>query len=158
MIRANVEFGFIIIAFEQLEPFGFSFNKFFLNGFTEKVELWHFVKTTAISFFSMNWTCRTKYLSHFKHLRNKTGLNLADKRRILYKRLFALPTRTIWKKVYCLSTRLPRFPNLFFVKVHSAIKILNYYKGILKSYEIIHKPFNDTSPINQCCTSFFLFN
>ena len=52
MIRANVEFGFIIIAFEQLEPLGSSsFNKFFLNGFTEKVELWHFVKTTAISFF-----------------------------------------------------------------------------------------------------------
>jgi hypothetical protein len=45
--------------------------------------LWHFVKTTAISFFSMNWTYKTRYISHFKHLRNKTGLNLADKRRIL---------------------------------------------------------------------------
>ncbi len=59
-------------------------------------------------------------------------------------------------QLLCRQPTLPRYflKLFFFVNILSGIEIQYYYIFILKSYEIIRKPFNDTSPITPCRTKF----
>ena len=60
-------------------------------------------------------------------------------------------------QLWCRQPTLPRFLKLFFCKFSFRyIDILNYFIFILKSYDIIHKLFNYTSPITPWCTKFVI--